>query len=58
MTTLEKPRELEIQMNFIEMNLVLAHLWMDQGKTNLAAEHMTDARKSLKELFEGIKKAN
>lgn len=56
--TTETSKELKIQMDCINLNLLLAEKWMHEGKTDLAAHRVQDARKSLEELFEGIKKAN
>lgn len=50
--------ELEVQKNLIELNLALAQKWVSEGKAELAAHRITDARKSLEELFNGMKKAN
>ena len=58
MVALNKNRVLEYQMNCIELNLTLAQKWISEGKTELAGHRVQDARKSLEELFKGMKKAN
>jgi len=56
--TTETLKKIEIQVNCINLNLLIAEKWMHKGKTELATQRVQDARKSLEELFEGIKKAN
>lgn len=51
-------KEVEHQVTCINLNLLLAEKWMNEGKAELATHRIQDARKSLEELFEDIKKAN
>jgi len=56
--TAETLKKIEFQVKCINLNLLLAEKWIHEGKTDLATHRVRDARKSLEELFEGIKKAN
>lgn len=50
--------EAAMQEDLIKLNLLLAQRYVEEGRLNIAISYVNDARESLEELLESIKKAN